>query len=145
MSAPAAILSILAAALLFWLAWKYEWLLEPGERKFNEAYRSRKPLSDEAMIEQFYMDSPIDPRVAIETRTIFAHQLQYGRERLHPDDDFTFILAEVDCVELVTEIEEAFGIELSNDELTSTPATIRSASELVQGKLNAKGSNLPAR
>jgi acyl carrier protein len=138
MSAPAAIIAILLAALLFWLAWEYEWLLEPGEREFNEAYRSRRPLSDEAMIEQFYRDSPIDPNVAVQTRAIFANQLQYERERLHPDDDFMFLFMELDAVELVRELEEAFGIEIPDSDSSKTVPTIRAISELVQRKLNEK-------
>jgi acyl carrier protein len=138
MSAPAAIFSILVAALIFWLAWKYDWFLDAGEREFNEAYRSRKPLSDDAMIELYFQDSPIDPNVAITVRKITAEQLQYERERLLPDDDFMFVFAEVDAIEFIMELEEAFDIEIPDSDSSKTPPTIRAMAELVRRKLNEK-------
>jgi len=138
MSAPAAILAILAAALLFWLAWRFEWLLELGEREFNEAYRSRRPLSDDTMVELYFKDSKVDPIMATEVRRIFGHQLQYDALRLFPDDDFTFVFVELDAVELVNELEEFFKVELPDADTSQTKATIRAMSELVQRKLNEK-------
>src|SRR5436190_8867912 len=118
MSAEAAVISIVVAGLIFWLVIKYELLDSAGERRFNAAYRTRVPMSDEEMLERFYAGSSIDRTIPARVRRIFGEQLQYDPERLHPDDDFMFILAEIDCVELIMEIEGAFEIQISDDDAT---------------------------
>jgi acyl carrier protein len=138
MSAEAAVISIVVAGLLFWLAVKWDFALWGQEARFNAEYRARPPMSDAKLIETYYKDSSIDPAIPVGVRRIFGEQLGYEPERLRPDDDFMFLFMELDAVELVTEIEEAFDVHISNEDLEKIKPTIRGMAELVQRIRTAK-------
>jgi len=124
----------------------YLWLCYKGvlqhfgeEWEFNTAYRLRAPLSDEAMIDQFFRDGTIDPAIVVRVRHIFGHQFQLDPLRILPNDDFGRIYADLDLAELVDEIDEAFGIVLVDGNVIPVDGTVRAFAGLVQRKLEAAG------
>jgi acyl carrier protein len=110
-------------------------LLWPSEEwRFHRDYETRSLLTDEQMIREYFSETNIDPQIPIRIRRIFGHQLQLDSERLRPGDDFAAIYADLDFVEMFDEIEEEFGIAISNEELSAINGTILSLSELIQRK-----------
>lgn len=111
-------------------------LLYPSaEWRFVRDYETRETLTDQQMIHQYFSESGIDPQIPIRIRRIFGHQFQLDPERLRPDDDFGAIYADLDFVEFFNEVEEEFGVTISNDEACAIKGTISALSELVHRKL----------
>jgi acyl carrier protein len=151
MSATAAITSLLVLGLLIvggqWLLGllgiKSIDLLWPSEEwRFHRDYETRSLLTDEEMIREFFSDSNIDPQIPIRIRRIVGHQFELDFQRLRPFDDFGAIYADLDFVEFFDEIEDAFGIAISNDESSLTKGTIAALSELIQRKLKPVGGSI---
>ena len=140
MSPEAAIACLVVLGLVFVSGGK--WLLWPSEEwRFHRDYEARSPLSDERMICEYFSDSNIDPQIPIAIRRIFGRQFQLDAQRLRPDDDFGAIYADLDFVEFFDEIEDAFGVEISNDESSVTKGTIAALSALVHRKRSASNAS----
>ena len=94
------------------------------------------------MIREYFSETNIDPQIPIRIRRIFGHQLQLDSERLRPDDDFGAIYADLDFVEFVYEVEEEFGVTISNEETSGMKGTIAALSALIQRKLKPTDSSV---
>jgi len=128
-----AVLSLAVAAVL-WLSLKIVGVFDASaELEFNRAYERRVLLGDADMYDLYMADSCIDRQIVSRVRKIFGHQLCLDVARILPDDDFGRIYADLDFVELVYEVEEAFGIDLSD--VCPLFGTVRVTSELVQYKI----------
>ena len=65
---------------------------------------------------------------------MFARHTNYPAEKLLPDDDLAFSLAGLDLDELLAELEEGFGIVITNADAERTACTIRAVSLLIARK-----------
>jgi acyl carrier protein len=117
-----------AVALLVWL---FDSNLRRG-RVFQAELRERAAVPDEELVAQFFPDAGMSAEVPIRIRRLFAEGRGYPADRLLPDDDFGFILDELDAAPLLEELEGMFGIVIPAADAEATLPTIRGLSELVQ-------------
>jgi hypothetical protein len=129
--------ALVGFAALMAVVWLLMWWLDPDlrrGRKYEAELAIREPLSDEAMIRQYFAADDIDPEVPAQVRRVFAKHTEYPAEKLLPDDDLAFFWADLDMAELIEELESGFGFTITSAETKRTPCTIRAASHLVASK-----------
>jgi hypothetical protein len=64
----------------------------------------------------------------------------YQAEKMLPDDDLMFFWADLDMVELVRDLEQEFGIEITRADAASVAScTIRAVTDLVARKAGRTG------
>jgi acyl carrier protein len=97
----------------------------------QDELRQRVPVPDDELVPRFFPDTGMSPEVPIRIRMLFAEWLGYPVDRLLPDDDFAFILDDLDAAPLIEELERLFGIIISEADAEATLPSIRSVSELV--------------
>ena len=72
-------------------------------------------------------------------RNILAQHMRFPAAKLLPDDDFMRYWHELDAIDLITEIETAFGVKFSDADLERTRVvSIRTLLQLVQERLPEK-------
>jgi acyl carrier protein len=103
--------------------------------KFAKEVRSREPMDDETFWATSYKKSGIPLVIATTVRRVYGEQLGHDPARLRAED-FDPAIWEIDTIELVMEVEEAFGISISDREAERTSGSIDSLVRLVAGKLD---------
>ena len=130
-------MSIIAVAALIIVSAVLLWWLDPTMRRarsFKAKLKDREPLSDAAMVANYFATEGVALETPGGVRRIFAKQMGYPAEKLLPDDDLTFYWYDLDMIEVVREIEAEFGIELTDSDAENTRCTIRDVSLLVTHK-----------
>ena len=91
------------------------WVLScSSERDYDRKCRERPLLDDDAFVERFYKDSSIPKGIPIRVRKVYRDQLNMAK--VYPEDIADEITPDLDLGELLIEIEEAFGIELPDND-----------------------------
>jgi hypothetical protein len=104
-----------------------------AECRFRATVRSREPMGDEMFWATSYKKSGIPFEIATTVRRVYGEQLGHDVAKLRADD-LDPAMAEIGH-EMVMEIEEAFGISISDREAERTSGSIDSLVRLVAGKL----------
>jgi acyl carrier protein len=103
-----ATIALCICALAFWAFWRRSNAPDP---RYEHA-----PITDEEYLAKYFPSGDVPPSIALTMRRIFAEQFQYPSvDIVYADDDYTEDFAELDCYELVLEIEEAFGVSIPSD------------------------------
>jgi acyl carrier protein len=102
--------------------------------KFAKEVRSREPIDDETFWAISYKKSGIPFEIAATVRRIYGEQLGHDPTKLRAED-FDPAIWEIDTIELVMEVEEEFGISISDREAEQTWDSIDSIVQLVARKL----------
>jgi hypothetical protein len=112
--------------------------LFPGvreERRYKAELSERKPVTDEELFRQYFDAGDVAPDVPGRVREVFAKHMGYSPEKMAkmlPDDDLSFYWNEVDAIDQVRDLEQAFNITITKAEFERTRCTIRSVSLLVE-------------
>jgi hypothetical protein len=91
------------------------WFSFAPERRFRREVASREPLDDAEFIRQCYPGSEIPPDVPLRLRPIYCRYFDIEIGKLRPADRPPEIV-DLDTVDLVREIEQAFGITISDQD-----------------------------
>ncbi len=115
--------------------------------KIEKIFAGRDKLDDKAFHEQYFANLGVSPEVSAGVRGTILEVLDVDLSRLSDTDDFSknlrffFDLDSLADVEIVTELEERFGIEISDQEAQATD-TIRDIVLLVDKKVKGKAGAL---
>ena len=114
------------------------WFLDPNLRRgrvFTVELATREPVSNEELFARHYAPDEITYDVPGRVRRVFARHMDYPAEKLLPDDDLMFFWDELDMIDLIRDLEQEFGIEITKADVeTVTSCTIRAVSHLVSRK-----------
>jgi acyl carrier protein len=110
--------------------------------KFAAEVRRREPEDDWTYWQIDYQPTGIPYEIATKVRRIYGEQLQHDHRRLRAAD-FDPMLHEIDRVELVMAVEDAFSISISDLEAERTLGSIDSIVQLVARKLGEAGAERP--
>jgi acyl carrier protein len=102
-----------------------------AERRYKTQLKERKPVVDEELFEAYFSEKEVARDIPARVRAIMAKHMQYPAERMLPDDDLTFFWYDLDGVVVIQELEEQFGIEITEADAERTVHTIRDISHLV--------------
>ena len=105
------------------------------ERAKWREMRQRPMLSDDEFYERFYADTGIAKEIPVRLRRIYATQL--AMDRVWPADKATECDSELDLAELLAEVEEAFNLEVSDEEALKLNESFDSIVRLVARKLGS--------
>jgi acyl carrier protein len=108
-----------------------------AQRRYERQLKEREPVDDEGLLEEYFLPEELDRDIPARVRGILAKHMGYPAERMLPDDDLMFYWDEVDAAELVLEIEERFGIKITEADTEHKMFTIREISHLVHKKRDA--------
>jgi acyl carrier protein len=127
---------LLLAAILAILGWKEA---KAVHRRVDAFLACRESLADDEFGRRFF--TPREADIAIRVRRILRPYLHCNVERLHPDDRLVDDLGlgagdGMDAVEVVMEIEETYGIVLTN-EAAAKMLTLRDVVDYVAAFLRA--------
>lgn len=126
------IVAIIVVALLVLV-----WYVDPGLRslrRFEAELAAREPLSDSAMLSEFFATENVSSDVPVRVRQILAEHMEYEAEKLRPDDNLDVYWNDLDMVYVFQEFETTFGIKIANKDLKNVTCTIRSLSQLILDK-----------
>jgi hypothetical protein len=105
------------------------------ERRYKATMASRNAVDDEELFGRYFGPDEVAANIPGLVRQIIAKEMGYPAEKMLPDDDLMFYWAEVDGIYLIREIEEMFGVEISQADAEQTMMTIRGISGLVHKKV----------
>ncbi len=126
-----AVVGIIIVAIAVWTARNES---RAKQRKVQEAFAGREPLTPEAFYDRYFLGQGIAPEVVSGIRRILEEQLDADMSCLRAEDDFSKNLGffwhfdSMANVEIVLAIEEHFQIKIADSEAEST----HTVSELVQ-------------
>jgi hypothetical protein len=113
-------------ALLLYLAWRFD----PGRRarrQFDDEMSRREPLTDEQYYERFFAHSGVPRDIPLRLRTLYAKYVRFPAALILPSDELTHLACDsLDVMELVWDIERAFGVRLTNEELATLDGSMYS-------------------
>jgi hypothetical protein len=123
------------------------WRFDPGLRRHAEfvtELAAREPVDDDALFDSYfalgqYGEGRMSPELPGQVRQLFAKHMGYPADKLRPDDDLAFFWAQADMGDLIEELESAFGVEFTDEDVERTPCTIRAVSLLIETKRRTKG------
>lgn len=121
------------AAIVYLLVWR----LDPSLRRwraFKVELAAREPMTDADMAVLHFVAGDLAAKVAGDVRRMFAEHLNLPAEYLRPDEDLAPLWIDLEMVELMMDLETAFGIDFANAEIDQTPCTIRAVSRLIAEK-----------
>lgn len=128
-------LSVLAGiAVVTFVVWSVRRESRAKERKVQEAFAGREPLTPEAFYDRYFLGLGIAPKIVSGIRKILEEQLAADMSRLRAEDDFSKNLSffwdfdSMANVEIVLAIEKHFQIKIADPEAEKT----HTVSELVQ-------------
>jgi acyl carrier protein len=101
----------------------------PTERQYYELCKTRKDLSDEEFLREFYPIG-IDIAVIHGVRHVLAEQLSF--DRVHPDDHVCQINQDVDLSEIVFELAEEFGLSIPDEEVAHLDDSVDALIRFIQ-------------
>jgi acyl carrier protein len=104
-----------------------------AEYAFRVAVRSRAPMDDETFWATSYKKSGIPYEIATTVRRVYGERLGHDPLKLRAAD-FDPAMWDIDTVELVLEVEDAFGISICDSEAETTSGSIDSLVQLVARK-----------
>ena len=104
------------------------------ERRYKALLVERESVDDEALFEAYFRAEEVASDIPGSVRAIVAKHMEYPAEKMLPDDDLMFYWDEVDAIDLILEIEERFGIKITEADTEHKMFTIRGISRLVQRK-----------
>jgi acyl carrier protein len=104
-------------------------------RRYEAELAARDPISDDGLFRQCFGAGEVAPDVPGQVRRVFAKHMDYPAEKMLPDDDLRFFWADLDMVELIRELEAAFGIEITDEDAERTACTIRAVAQTVSRKI----------
>ena len=108
------------------------WRLDPNLR-LRRQVAAREPLPDADLAAHYFATDELAPELPAQVRRVLAKHTGLPAERLWPDDDLTFAWV-VDVLVVLADLEEVFGIAITDAEAERTLCTIRAVSLLVAGK-----------
>ncbi|MBI3467668.1 MAG: acyl carrier protein [Planctomycetes bacterium] len=91
------------------------WLSFAPDRRFRRELAGRAPLDDEQFFAKFYAGTRVDPDVPRRLRPIYCEVFGIDVEKMRPTDRPPLV-CEIDTSELVTDIEQEFGVAISDEE-----------------------------
>src|SRR4051812_10098885 len=91
---------------------------------FDRELRTREPLDDDTLFRRFFAGGSIPPSLPGRVRKILAETLSYPADRLRPEDDFHWLLAELDVSDILEDLEKEFAIEISDLEAARVSLTL---------------------
>lgn len=130
-----------AIALAAFVVWSIRSKSRAKERKIQETFAGREPLTPEAFYDRYFLGLGVAPEVVVGIRKILEEQLGADMSRLRAEDDFSKNLRffwdfdSMADVELVLAIEDHFQIKIADPEAEKT----RTVSELVHLVSNKVG------
>jgi len=92
------------------------------KRKIKSAFAGRLPLADDAFFNEYFVSTGVPNDVVCRIRRLLAKNLDADVSRVHPKDDFTgnleffFRHDELVSVYIVQDLEEEFGISITDEE-----------------------------
>lgn len=113
------------------------WLPMRANYKFRRRLANRKPLSDEAFIKQYYVNTIIPSTIPLRLRPIYGNYFQIDPKKIHPDELPPDIF-EFDTSPLVDAIEQEFGITICDDEQERTTGEFGSLVRMIVRLLSNK-------
>jgi len=104
------------------------------ERTFERDLARRVAMDNETFCRTYYGDPDIPKEIPIRLRKLFSHQLGQHRERLAPTDKPTDVYDDLDLYELLVEVQDEFGVRMSNQELSQLDGSFDSIVRLLAAK-----------
>lgn len=110
------------------------------KRKIEEAFAEREPLDEHTFYEKYFRARGLPANIVLKVRRILEDELNADLSRLAAEDDFSRNMSffwEYDSmadVEIVTRLEEEFGIKITDAEAKQV-RTVEAIVNLVWGKL----------
>jgi hypothetical protein len=106
--------SLLVAA---WFTWRAGHsarprIAMPSERQVRAAMLARQPISDQDLRDHHFSD-PVAGNAAVLVRACLTKYIDVPPDRVHPDDDLTALLDELDPIDLVDDIARSLRIGIS--------------------------------
>jgi hypothetical protein len=117
------------------------WIFHPDARRaraYAAELRERPAVSNHELFQSHFGGSGVPYDVPGRVRRIFAEELGYPAEKLLPDDDFMFLLNELDAGPLIEALEREFSVTLTHEETERTAPTIRAVCLLLANKLRSE-------
>ncbi len=129
------VLSVLGAiGLATFVVWSIRSESRAKDRKVQQTFAGREPLTPEAFYERYFLSLGVAPEVVVGIRKILEQQLGADMSQLRAEDDFSNNLSffwdfdSMADVELVLALEEHFQIKITDPEAEKTHTIL----ELVQ-------------
>jgi acyl carrier protein len=91
--------------------------------RFEHELLSRPQPDDQAFYKAHYGDSGIPEDIPIRVRKVYVEQLGDCWNGVRPDDNVRDACPEVDLAELLYEIEDEFGIKISDEDMKRMDGT----------------------
>lgn len=133
-------------AFFTFAAWSFRREARAKQKKVEEAFAGREPLSPETFYDRYFLGRGIAPEVVFGVRLILEKQLGADMSRLCAEDDFSKNLGffwdfdSMADIEIVLAIEEYFQIEITDSEAEKT-RTVADLMELVSSKVGRPNFN----
>ena len=111
------------------------------QRELEQVFAGREPLDDSQLWERYFKQQGVAPETVVKIRQIFSDILEADFSRIRDTDDFSKELAffwdfdSMADVELVQELEDRFGITITNAE-AERMKTLRDIVLTVHDKIN---------
>ena len=116
------------------------WVFDPicsRWREYEAELAAREPVTDEQLFLGYFVEGEVAPDVPRRVRRIIAREMKWAADKMLPDDDLSFLGADLDLVEIMMELEAEFGIQLTSAIVAGESAdTIRALSRLVSHAAN---------
>ena len=106
--------------------------LPTRERQYEEKCRNRPVLTDAEFIERFYGCGAVPSQIPIRLRMVVSREL--GMRKILPDDNILEVFPDLDLAELLYEIQEELGLELSREDMKMNDGTFDSLVQCVAQK-----------
>jgi len=110
-------------------------LEDRASREFAAIHSARPAICDEEFCAAEFSPAEAAENIPGRIRRILAESTGYAPEKLRADDDFWFEFVEGDVVQLVRDLEEAFGITITDEDLMRPDVcTVRGLVRIVREK-----------
>src|SRR5262249_20793646 len=113
-------------ALLLYLAWRFD-PARRARRPFDDAMSRRAPVTEEQYDERFFAEAGVPRDLPLRLRALYAKHVRFPADLILPSDQLTQLACDsFDVMDLVLDIERAFGVQLTNEELATLDGSMNS-------------------